>query len=60
MAASATAKTKAFYVEIKRFLPSARVAQMAQMNLPRTMLSECADLTRKTRPAGAHACAVMR
>jgi predicted nucleotidyltransferase component of viral defense system len=39
---------KAFYVEMKRFLPSARVAQMAQMNLPRTMLSECADLIRKT------------
>jgi predicted nucleotidyltransferase component of viral defense system len=39
---------KAFYVEMKRFLPSARVAQMSQMNLQRTMLSECADLIRKT------------
>jgi hypothetical protein len=39
---------KAFYVEMKRFLPSARVAQISQMNLQRTMLSECADLIRKT------------
>jgi predicted nucleotidyltransferase component of viral defense system len=39
---------KAFYTEMKRFLPSARVAQMAQMNLQRTMLSECADLIRNT------------
>ena len=39
---------QAFYVEIKRFLPSARVAQISQMNLQRTMLSECADLIRKT------------
>jgi predicted nucleotidyltransferase component of viral defense system len=39
---------KAFYVEMRRFLPSARVAQMSQMNLQRTMLSECADLIRKT------------
>jgi hypothetical protein len=39
---------KAFYVEMKRFLPSARVAQMSQMNLQRTMLSECADLVRET------------
>ena len=39
---------KAFYVEMKRFLPSARVAQMSEMNLQRTMLSECADLVRKT------------
>jgi predicted nucleotidyltransferase component of viral defense system len=39
---------KAFDVEMKRFLPSARVAQMAKMNLQRTMLSECADLIRNT------------
>jgi hypothetical protein len=39
---------KAFYTEMKRFLSSARVAQMSQMNLQRTMLSECADLIRKT------------
>jgi predicted nucleotidyltransferase component of viral defense system len=39
---------KAFYVEMKRFLPSARVAQISQMNLQHTMLSECADLIRKT------------
>jgi predicted nucleotidyltransferase component of viral defense system len=39
---------KAFYVEMKRFLPSARVAQISQMNLQRTMLWECADLIRKT------------
>lgn len=38
----------AFYGEMKRFLPSARVAQMAQMNLQRTMLSDSADLIRKT------------
>jgi predicted nucleotidyltransferase component of viral defense system len=35
---------KAFFVEMKRFLPSARVAQMSQMNLQRTMLSACSDL----------------
>jgi predicted nucleotidyltransferase component of viral defense system len=39
---------KAFYAEMKRFLPSERVAQISQMNLQRTMLSECADLIRKT------------
>jgi predicted nucleotidyltransferase component of viral defense system len=39
---------KAFYVEMKRFLPSTRVAQISQMNLQRTMLWECADLIRKT------------
>jgi hypothetical protein len=38
---------KAFYVEMRRFLPSARVAQMLQMNLQNTMLSEAADLIRK-------------
>jgi predicted nucleotidyltransferase component of viral defense system len=38
----------AFYTEMKRFLPSARVAQMSQMNLQRTMLSDSADLIRKT------------
>jgi predicted nucleotidyltransferase component of viral defense system len=39
---------KAFLVEMKRFLPSARVAQISQMNLQRIMLSECADLIRET------------
>jgi predicted nucleotidyltransferase component of viral defense system len=39
---------KAFHVEMKRFLPSARVAQISEMNVQRTMLSECADLIRKT------------
>jgi predicted nucleotidyltransferase component of viral defense system len=39
---------KAFLVEMKRFLPSARVAQISQMNLQRTMLSQCADLLRNT------------
>jgi hypothetical protein len=39
---------KAFYVEMKRFLPSTRVAQILEMNLQRTMLSECADLIRET------------
>ncbi|WP_375413817.1 nucleotidyl transferase AbiEii/AbiGii toxin family protein [uncultured Bradyrhizobium sp.] len=37
-----------FYAEMKRFLPSARVAQMSQMNLHHTMLSESADLIRTT------------
>jgi hypothetical protein len=39
---------KAFYVEMRRFLPSARVTQMSQVNLQRTMLSECAELIQKT------------
>ena len=39
---------KAFYAEMKRFLPSARVVQISEMNLQRTMLAECADLIRKT------------
>jgi predicted nucleotidyltransferase component of viral defense system len=34
----------AFYAEMRRFLPSARVAQMAQMNLQRTMLAGSASL----------------
>jgi predicted nucleotidyltransferase component of viral defense system len=38
----------AFYAEMRRFLPSARVAQMSQMNLQRTMLSDSADLIRKS------------
>ena len=42
------ATATAFYVEIKRFLPSARVAQMSQMNLQRAMLSDSAHLIRKT------------
>lgn len=33
-----------FYAEMRRFLPSARVAQMAQMNLQRTMLAGSASL----------------
>lgn len=42
------ATATAFYTEMKRFLPSARVAQMSQMNLQRAMLSDNADLIRKT------------
>jgi len=42
------ATAKAFYAEMRRFLPSARVAQMSQMNLQNTMLSESADLIRKS------------
>jgi predicted nucleotidyltransferase component of viral defense system len=42
------ATATAFYAEMKRFLPPARVAQMSQMNLQRTMLSDSADLIRKT------------
>jgi predicted nucleotidyltransferase component of viral defense system len=42
------ATAKAFYVEMRRFLPSARIAQMAQMNLQNTMLSDSADLLRQT------------
>jgi predicted nucleotidyltransferase component of viral defense system len=42
------ATATAFYAEMKRFLPSARVAQMSQMNLQRAMLSDSADLIRKT------------
>jgi predicted nucleotidyltransferase component of viral defense system len=45
---SKDATGKAFYAEMKRFLPSARVAQMSQMNLQRVMLSDSADLIRKT------------
>ena len=42
------ATATAFYAEMKRFLPSARVAHMSQMNLQRTMLSDSVDLIRKT------------
>jgi predicted nucleotidyltransferase component of viral defense system len=42
------ATATAFYAEMRRFLPSARVAQMAQMNLQRAMLSDSADLIRRT------------
>jgi hypothetical protein len=42
------ATPKAFYAEMRRFLPSARVAQMSQVNLQRVMLSDSADLVRKT------------
>jgi hypothetical protein len=42
------ATATAFYAEMSRFLPSSRVAQMSQMNLQRTMLSDSADLIRKT------------
>jgi predicted nucleotidyltransferase component of viral defense system len=39
---------KAFYAEMRRFLPSARIRQMAQMNLENTMLADCATLLRRT------------
>lgn len=42
------ATATAFYAEMKRFLPSARVTQMSQMNMQRTVLSDSADLIRKT------------
>jgi predicted nucleotidyltransferase component of viral defense system len=42
------ATATAFYAEMRRFLPSARVAQMSQMNLQRSMLSDSADLLVKT------------
>jgi predicted nucleotidyltransferase component of viral defense system len=42
------ATATAFLAEIRRFLPSARVAQMAQMNLQRAMLSDSADLIART------------
>jgi predicted nucleotidyltransferase component of viral defense system len=42
------ATATAFYTEMRRFLPSARVVEMSQMNLQRTMLSDSADLIRKT------------
>jgi len=42
------ATATAFYAEMRRFLPSARVVQMSQMDLQRTMLSDSADLIRKT------------
>ncbi|MEA2881709.1 MAG: hypothetical protein QOH32_965 [Bradyrhizobium sp.] len=42
------ATAKAFYAEMRRFLPSARIAQMAQMNLQNTMLSDSASLLRQT------------
>jgi predicted nucleotidyltransferase component of viral defense system len=42
------ATATAFYAEMRRFLPSARVAQMSQVNLQRAMLSDSADLIRKT------------
>jgi hypothetical protein len=42
------ATVAAFYGEMRRFLPSARVAQMSQMDLQHTMLADCADLIRKT------------
>src|SRR6266850_7890171 len=42
------ATATAFYAEMRRFLPATRVAQMSQMNLQRTMLSDSADLIRKT------------
>jgi predicted nucleotidyltransferase component of viral defense system len=42
------ATAKAFYAEMRRFLPSARIAQMTQMNLQDTMLLDSADLLRHT------------
>jgi predicted nucleotidyltransferase component of viral defense system len=38
----------AFYAEMRRFLPSARVAQMSQMDLQRAMLADSAGLIAKT------------
>lgn len=38
----------AFYNEMKRFLPSARLARMSQMNLQHKILSDSADLIRRT------------
>ena len=42
------ATATAFYTEMRRFLPSTRVAQMSQMNLQRTMLADSAGLIRNT------------
>jgi predicted nucleotidyltransferase component of viral defense system len=42
------ATAAAFVAEMRRFLPSTRVAQMTQMNLQQTMLAESADLIVKT------------
>ena len=42
------ATARAFYAEMRRFLPSARLAQIAQMNLQNTMLSDSANLLRQT------------
>jgi hypothetical protein len=42
------ATVAAFDAEMKRFLPSARVAQMAQMRLQRAMLKDSADLLART------------
>jgi len=42
------ATATAFYAEMRRFLPSTRVAQMSQMNLQQTMLEESAGLIRET------------
>ena len=42
------ATATAFYAEMRRFLPSARITQMSQMNLQRSMLSDSADLIVKT------------
>lgn len=46
LAGDATAR--AFYAEMRRFLPSARVAQMAQMNLHSSMLAGSANLVANT------------
>lgn len=42
------AAAAAFYAEMRRFLPSARIAQMSQVNLQRTMLSDSASLLEQT------------
>jgi predicted nucleotidyltransferase component of viral defense system len=42
------ATVAAFYAEMRRFLPSTRVAQMSQMNLQRTIFADSADLIAKT------------
>jgi predicted nucleotidyltransferase component of viral defense system len=42
------ATAKAFVVEMRRFLPSAWIAQMAQMKLQNAMLADSTDLLRQT------------
>ena len=42
------ATAAAFLTEMKRFLPSARVAQLEQISLQRTMLADSADLIAST------------
>jgi predicted nucleotidyltransferase component of viral defense system len=44
---SKDATARAFFVEMRRFLPAARVAQMAETNLQHAMLSESAELIKQ-------------